>query len=310
MDLSIIVVNWNVKDYLERCLASLKAFRGRRPGLKMEILVIDNASTDNSVAMVKERFPQVQLIVNSTNRGLPAAYNQGINLSRGRYILLMNADTEVVEDALFVMADYLAHHPRVGMVGPQLLNSDGSVQSSRRRFPTLATAFIESTILQRYLYSLPLLKRYYCDDQLPQLVQDVDWLVGAFLAIRRETVKQVGGLDEGFFMYFEEVDWCHRIKDAGWQIVYLPTAKIVHHYGRSSDQDLLRRQIHFNASKCRYVRKYYGKKWERFLKVYLTATFLWQMLEEGTKLALRHKPRLRGERLRQLWKVIRTGIEG
>jgi hypothetical protein len=276
----------------------------------MEIIVVDNASTDNTIAMIRGEFAQVELIANERNRGFAAANNQGMQLAQGRYIMLLNPDTEMVGDAPITMMDYLTQHPEVGLMGPQLLNPDGTIQSSRRRFPTLATAFVESTVLQRYLSRSPILSRFYFKDRPDSLVQEVDWLVGACLLVRSEVIEQVGMLDERFFMYLEEVDWCYRIKKADWKIVYLPTAQVVHHYGQSSDQDIPHRHIYFNDSKCKFFEKYYGKVPGMILRWFIIATFLFQMVEEGMKLALRHKPSLRRHRLAILWQVIRSGLRG
>lgn len=308
MDLSTIIVSWNVEEQLRQCLQSIYA-QGRTP-VKAEVLVIDNASIDNTVSMITKGFPQVKLITNKENQGFAAANNQGICLAQGRYVMLLNPDTEIVGNALFEMMAYLDQHPEVGLVGPQLLNSDGTVQSSRRRFPTLATAFVESTILQRYLSRSSILANFYVKDKPDDITQEVDWLVGACLLVRSEVIKQVGMLDERFFMYLEEVDWCYRIKKAGWKIVYLPAAQVIHHYGQSADQNVPRRHIYFNDSKCKFYEKYYGVVIARMLRWFIIATFLFQMVEEGAKLALGHKRKLRRERLGVFWQVIRSGLRG
>lgn len=310
MGISVIIVSWNVGELLRRCLASIYTSRAATPTLELEVLVVDNASTDGTVAMVRSEFPEVRLVVNSTNLGFAAANNQGMRLAEGNYVMLLNPDTEVRGDAIGRMASYLDERPRVGMVGPKLLNSDGTIQSSRRRFPTLATAFVESTVLQRYVPKSPVLRRYYFLDRPDNSTQEVDWLVGACLMVRREVIQQVGMLDESFFMYSEELDWCYRIGKAGWSIVYLPQAEVVHHYGQSSEKDLPHRHIHFNMSKYRFFRKHYGVLCAELLRVFILGTYLFQMVEEGMKLALRHKPQLRRQRLALLWKVVRSGLRG
>ena len=308
MDLSIIIVNWNVEEYLRGCLSSLWAERQRKPGLEMEVLVIDNASRDNSRAMLKEEFRWVRLIPNEENRGFTAACNQGIASCQGRYILLLNPDTEVKENSLLTMVEYMGRHRDVAALGPKLLNHDSTVQSSRRRFPSLATALIESTPFQRWLPNLPLLRRFYCQDMSNDEVQDVDWLVGACLLLRREALDSVGPLDERFFMYSEELDWCYRAKAEGWRVVYIPSARVVHHYGRSSAQDLPRRHIYFNVSKWKFFAKHYGPIYGAIIRWYLLAMYLFQLLEEGSKLALGHKRSLRRERLALISKVLRSGL--
>jgi len=305
-DLSVIIVNWNVRDLLRRCLHSILA---SLPACQLEIIVVDNGSTDGSAEMVRTEFPQVHLIANPDNRGFTGANNQGLAVARGRYVLLLNPDTEVVGDALETMVAFADAHPDVGVVGPQLLNPDGTVQSSRRRFPTLATALLESTWLQPYA-PRRLLARYYVLDRPDDEVQDVDWVIGAALMARREAVEQVGPLDEGFFMYSEELDWCRRFRAAGWRVVYLPTARIIHHEGKSSEQVLPARHIHFQTSKIRYFRKYHGPAAAEALRWFLLGNYLWQIGVEGAKWLLGHKRPLRAERIAAYRQVARALCSG
>ncbi|MBM4467019.1 MAG: glycosyltransferase family 2 protein, partial [Chloroflexi bacterium] len=255
-DLSIVIVNWNVRDLLRICLHSI--FQLPLSNFQREVIVVDNASSDGSVAMIEEEFPQVQLIANSENVGFTVGNNQGIAASRGRYILLLNPDTEIVGDALATMVEYMDEHPQVGALGPQLLNPNGSIQSSRRRFPTMTTAFLESTILQQRFPDNAVLRRYYILDHPDDEIQEVDWVTGACLLARRKTVEEVGLLDEGFFMYSEELDWCRRAKERGWKVVYLPTARVIHHGAQSSEQVKSFQHIQFQRSKIRYFRKHHG----------------------------------------------------
>jgi GT2 family glycosyltransferase len=302
IDLSALIVNWNVRDLLRRCLQSVLTHSF--PG-SLEVIVVDNGSTDGSVEMVRTEFPQVHLIANPDNRGFTAANNQGLAVARGRYVLLLNPDTEVVDDALATMVAFVDTHPDVGVVGPQLLNPDGTVQSSRRRFPTLATALFESTWLQPYA-PRRLLTRYYVLDRSDDEVQDVDWVTGAALMARREAIEQVGPLDEEFFMYSEELDWCRRFRAAGWRVVYLPTARVIHHEGKSSEQVLPARHIHFQTSKVRYFRKYHGPVAAEVLRLVLLGNYLGQIGLEGAKWLLGHKQPLRAERIAAYRQVVRA----
>ncbi|OGO40724.1 MAG: hypothetical protein A2Z04_00930 [Chloroflexi bacterium RBG_16_57_9] len=204
------------------------------------------------------------------------------------------------------MVKYLDGHPEVGVIGPQLLNPDGSVQSSRRRFPTLATAFLESTILQQWIPQNPILTRYYALDRPDDAIQTVDWVVGACLMARREAVEQVGWLDEGFFMYSEELDWCRRIRLAGWQVVYLPVAQVIHHEGKSSEQVIPARHIRFQRSKLRYFQKHHGPAATSVLRAFLLATYGYQLVEEAAKWLVGHKRPLRRERVSVYWQVLRA----
>lgn len=301
-DLSILVVNWNVRDLLRRCLQSILA---NLPACQLEIIVVDNGSTDGSVEMVRTEFPQVHLIANPDNRGFPVANNQGLAVARGRYVLLLNPDTEVVGNALETMVAFADAHPDVGVVGPMLLNPDGTVQSSRRRFPTLLTAVFESTWLQPYA-PRRLLARYYVLDRPDDEVQDVDWVTGAALMARREAIEQVGPLDEGFFMYSEELDWCRRFREAGWRVVYLPTARVIHYGGKSSEQVLPARHIHFQRSKIRYFRKHHGAIAAGVLWAVIVGNYLWQIGVEGAKWLVGHKRSLRAERIAAYGQVVRA----
>lgn len=211
-DLSVVIVSWNVQRLLRHCLNSVVGSLELPTGenaVTAEIIVVDNGSTDGSADMVRTEFPQVTLIANPDNRGFTVGNNQGIRASNGRYLLLLNPDAEVVADALSTLIAFMDAHPEVGLVGPQLLYPNGQVQSSRRRFPTLTTLFFESTWLQS-LAPRASLHRFYFLDQPEDSVLDVDWIVGAAMLARRETVENVGDLDEGFFMYSEELDWCRR----------------------------------------------------------------------------------------------------
>ncbi|HRO23142.1 MAG TPA: glycosyltransferase family 2 protein, partial [Promineifilum sp.] len=197
--LSVIIVNWNVRDLLRECLQSIEA---GRDGLLLEIIVIDSASSDDSAAMIRSEFPSVHLIACTENVGFPRGNNIGLREARGDYLLLLNPDTVVLGDALKVLVSYLQANPDVGAVGPQLLNPDGSVQSSRRRFPTAATGFFESTWLEGLAPGV--LRRYYALDLPDDTTADVDWLTGACIMVPRSTWEAIGGMDEGYFMYSEE----------------------------------------------------------------------------------------------------------
>jgi GT2 family glycosyltransferase len=306
LDCSIIIVNWNVCALLRRCLASLPGAAGG--DLRYEVLVVDNASRDDSVAMVRAEFPAVRLLVNQVNRGFTGGNNQGITASRGRTLLLLNPDTEMAPGALRALLTTLDALPDVGMVGPRLRNPDGSVQSSRRRFPTVATALIESTPLQPYLPRHPLLQRYYMADQPDDVRQDVDWITGACMLVRRAVLQEVGGFDERYFLYSEELDLCRRVRAAGWRIVYEPAAEVVHYEGQSSGQDVPARHIRFNRSKVRYVVRWHGVRAAAVVRVWLLALYVWQGALEAGKWLLGHKRPLRAARLRLIAGVLRSGL--
>lgn len=302
-DLSIIIVSWNVRELLANCLRSVFG----QAGLALQVIVVDSASSDGSPERVAEQFPQVELVVCQENVGFPRGNNLGMERANGRFILLLNPDTVVHGDALAKMVSYLEESPTVGVVGPQLLNDDGSVQSSRRRFPTLWTALFESTWLQPYAPKA-VLDHYYARDVEDRETAVVQWLMGACLMIRQDVVAQVGGLDEAYFMYSEELDYCRRIHQAGWQVVYYPEAQVTHLSGKSSEQAVTQRHINFNRAKLRYFRKYHGRLAAGLLRLFLLVSYGWQLTLEAIKGAVGHKRPLRWQRVKAYWMVLRSGL--
>jgi len=307
LDLSIIIVSWNVREHLERCLGSIYA--GPIEGITLETWVVDNASRDGSIEMVREIFPQVKVIPNQVNLGFTRANNQAIGESQGRYILLLNPDAQVMAGALEAMVAHMETHPRLAALGPRLLNPDGSVQSSRRRFPTLATGFLESTPLQQWFPHSRTMRRYYLEDRSDDEEQRVDWVTGACIMLRRQALEEVGLLDENFFMYSEELDWCYRAKAVGWEVGYLPNAQVIHYGGRSSAQEVPARHIHFQQSKLTFFRKHHGRWQAELLRSFLMGSYALQLVAECVKWLLRHKPALRRQRVAAYWQVLRSGLK-
>ncbi len=302
--LSVIIVSWNVCDLLRECLRSLYT---TAVTLDLEVIVVDSASSDNSVAMVAREFPQVRLVACPENVGFAKGNNIGLALAHGRALFLLNPDTVVQAGALTHLLNYLDEHTAVGLVAPQLLNEDGSVQSSRRRFPTLTTGYWESTWLQPYAPA-SLLRHFYMEDVPNDKETAVDWVQGAAMLIRREVYDQVGGMDEAYFMYSEELDWCRRIKTAGWSIVYLPQAQVTHYQGKSSEQAATQRHINFNRAKLRYVQKYHGRVPAQALRLFLLLNYAAQLLIEATKGVVGHRRDLRWQRVRAYAEVLRSGL--
>lgn len=302
-DLSIIILNWNVQDLLRDCLRSL----AHSPALSVETIVVDSASTDGSVEMVAREFPGVHLIVSDENLGYSRGNNLGLAAGHGRHLLILNPDTAIVGDALEAMVSYAEAHPEVGLLGPQLLNAGGSAQPSRRRFPTLAMAFFESTWLQPFA-PRSMLDRYYVRDASDDAMAEVDWVTGACLLVRRAVFEQIGGFDEGFFMYSEELDYCRRARAAGWRVMYFPGAKVYHFEGKSSEQAIPERHIRFQRSKVRYFRKYHGPFVAETLRLFLLLNYSQQLLLEAAKGLVGHKRALRWQRLRAYWQVVKSGL--
>jgi len=306
-DISILIVSWNVRELLLGCLAALPEAVG--DDFSYEVIVVDNASKDGTVTAVRETFPDVRIIANADNRGFTGGNNQALAAARGRYLFLLNPDTKPLPGSIARLARYLENHPETGMVGPRLWYGDGSPQPSRRRFPTLATLFTESTIIQHYFPGLGLFARYTLADVPDDQEQEVDWLVGAALMARREVYEQIGGLDETFFMYSEELDWCKRAKDAGWRIAYEPAAEIIHYEGKSSEQAVARRDIAFFSSRVAYTRKHFGRAWAEALRWWLLATFVFQWLREGAKWLVGHKRALRAQRMTAYQQVLKSRLK-
>jgi GT2 family glycosyltransferase len=255
MDISIIIVGWNSKPYLEECLESLCV---SPPSRSMEIIVVDNASTDGSVDMVAAKFPHVKLIKSEENLGFARANNVAIQESHGRYVGLVNPDVKVLPGCLDALADYLDQNPRVGNVGPRVLNSDMTLQSSCRRFPTLWNNLCSATGLATALKN----NRIFSGEHMLFFPHDrtlaVDALVGCFWMLRSDALKDVGPLDESFFMYGEDVDWCKRCWRAGWKVVFFPGAKAIHHRGTSSATQPVWSAVAQQRSVLHYWSKYHG----------------------------------------------------
>jgi GT2 family glycosyltransferase len=254
MDLSVVIASFNARDYLRRCLTSLYA---HTRDIDFEVIVVDNASWDGSPDLVEAEFPQAALIRSPGNLGFAAACNRGIAEAQGEFVLLLNPDTEVAENALAPMVAYCREHPQVGILGPRLLNSDGSLQLSCRRFPGHLTGlFNRQSLLTRLFPRNRFSARYLMSDWSHNAIAEVDWLSGACMMLRRSMLHDIGGMDEGFFMYIEDVDLCYRAHQGSYQVVYFPTVAVTHHIGRSSDTLPNRSVIQWHRSMWRYYRKH------------------------------------------------------
>jgi hypothetical protein len=258
MQLSICILTYNQPDLLPRCVASCLT-EIEREGITSEIMVIDNASTDHNPQQVAKLSPLISVVRNQENLGFSKANNIGIRMSRGRYVLILNDDTEFCSGALGLLVRALDADPRVGAVGPKLLNPDGSLQSgsTHMRFPHLRGTVLALLRLDSVLEKLPAtrdLLTHSCDENTDS---DAEHLTAACLLARREALDAVGLFDEGFYFYFEDVDLCYRLKKAGWQLVYFPDAQVTH-YGSASFKKLLRSRQNAMclAGLIRYFRKH------------------------------------------------------
>jgi N-acetylglucosaminyl-diphospho-decaprenol L-rhamnosyltransferase len=304
LDISVIIVSWNVTALLRDCLTSLYA--SDLGGKTLEVIVVDSASSDGTPSMVKAEFPAVRLLEQTENVGYTRGNNIGLAAAAGEYLLLLNPDTTVYENALARMARYLDTHSDVGIVGPRTLNGDGTHQPARWRFPSRRLALMETAWLRPYAGRL--LADYEYAEVSAETTHDADWVQGSCLMARREVYDKIGGLDTGYVMFFEELDWCKRAADAGFKTVYLGSAQIVHYGGASTDQIGARKHIYYNESKLRYFRKVYGRGFALVLRIFLLAIYGWQMALEWTKGVLGSQRSLRRERVNTYWQVLRSGL--
>jgi len=233
MRLSMIIVSWNVRNELLDCLRSIQQ---NPPSHRYEVIVVDNASTDGTADAVQEEFPDVTLIVNTENRGFAAANNVGIRKSQGEYVLILNPDTIIPSHSLDVLVTFMDTNKEVGASGPRLLNFDGTTQQSIHRFPSFRGALHRHTAFKFLGVFKREYKKWIMKDVTYDHQMDVDQVMGAALMTRRSLLDSVGLMDERFFMYYEEVDLCYRVKEAGWRIVYVPESTITHLGGCSSRQ--------------------------------------------------------------------------
>lgn len=256
-DLSLIIVSRNVSGMLDRCLASAKAdplwLRGR-----MELIVVDNDSRDGSLSMLRQRHPEARVLENLANTGFAAAANRGIRASGGACPAVLNPDTVLLEGALSRLLEHSRKNPGTGIIGPKVLNPDGSLQPSRRRFPTYGNIiFARKSPLYRMLPDNPWSRRYLMADRDAGSVQGVEALAGVCLLLNRRMLEKTGLFDEGFFMYLEDIDLCYRARLAGWSVDYVPEARIYHCWGASSRQERAAMEQHHRRSMFRYFCKHH-----------------------------------------------------
>ncbi len=287
LDLTVSIVNYNTRDLLKDCLNS--AYENIK-GVKFEVILVDNNSTDDSVKMIKEEFPWVTLIENGGNVGFAKANNQALNRGKGRFFLLLNSDTVLLPNSVNKMVNFMDRHSKVGAVGCGLVFPDGTPQPYIGKFLNLPSALwtvflsffnVKALVrspkwkkwLARYFGSIVgktinLYLSYYLEDG--KTVQEVDRVSGACMLVRGETIKDVGLLDENFFMYAEDTDWCFRMRQRSWKIYVLPEVKVVHYVGQSPGETFTRTSPERYKSTCYFFKKYYGKKGLISLRILVT----------------------------------------
>jgi len=275
IDLSVVIVNYRVKDFLEQCLQALPEAAA---GLEYETIVVDNASGDDSLEYLAAKFPNVRFIANESNVGFAKANNIGLGIARGRLLAILNPDTLPDPGSLTTLVEYLRDRPKVGAVGPKLVNSSGEFdRTSKRGFPTPWTSFCRMSGLSAIFPRTRIFGGYDLLFLDPDLPAAVDSLQGACMLIRREVFETVGGLDEDFFMFGEDIDWCYRIKQAGWEVHYAPASRVIHFRGESTRRSDFDRDAAFYGAMRIFIRKHF------------TGRYPWpalQMLYAGVSLVL------------------------
>lgn len=270
--LSVVIVNFNTRDLLRACLNSVKNSEGL-PNL--ELFVVDNASSDGSTDMVAEEFPWVRLIESGTNGGYAYANNLALRRCSGEYWLLLNPDTVLPAKGLREMVNYMDAHPEAGVAGPKLVRQNGSLDlACRRSFPSPEVSLYRMLGLSKLFPKSQRFGRYNMTYLDPDQPTEVDSVVGAFMMVRAAAARQVGILDESFFMYGEDLDWAFRIKNAGWKVLYNPGVVILHYKGASSSRHSRKAIVEFYRAMDIFYKKHYAKN-TNFLLRFLIVTFIW-----------------------------------
>lgn len=262
-DLSIIILNYNTSDWLENALRSIERFNGK--DINVETIVVDNASSDDSVDMVKNKFPKVNLIQSSENGGFAKGNNLGIQEAQGRYVMLLNSDAEFTnETQLKNMIEFLDRHPEVGVLSPKLVLPDGAIDlASHRGEPTPWAAFTYFSKLEQAFPNSPLFGQYHQTWKNFDKIHEIDACSGAAMIVNKEAMEKVGLLDEQFFMYAEDLDWCRRFREAGYSVMYFPESTVLHHKYKSglkntSKDTVKKTSHHFFETMKQYYTKHYG----------------------------------------------------
>jgi N-acetylglucosaminyl-diphospho-decaprenol L-rhamnosyltransferase len=242
---TVLIVNWNTRALVTQCLRTVADNARQMESGQVHILVVDNGSSDASVEAVTHEFPDVEVIANEDNVGFAAANNQGLSASTSEFVLLLNSDTLLSEGVLAELTQFMQNHPRVGVVGCQLVNSDGTPQASVADFPSLLSAITGNDFRQH--------RRLFINDAL-----EVDAIVGACLMVRRRAIEQVGPMDDAFTFFAEEMDWCYRMRQHGWLVCWLPSARVIHLLGQSRKQRPWFAYMNLHRSRILFFRKHYG----------------------------------------------------
>jgi GT2 family glycosyltransferase len=275
---AVVIVNYNTREFLRACLATV------RLEAPCEVVVVDNASSDGSVEMVQADYPWAVVYANKTNLGYGAAANQAIARCTTKYVLLLNSDTLLPIGALQALSTYLDRHPRAAIVGPRLVNSDGSLQASCFPFPGTLSWFLDNDELSWLSRHIPVLRNRLLRTWPHTNARVVPWVKGAALVIRRRAFEEMGGFDESFFLYYEETDLCHRLSTAGWQIHFAPVTTIVHAGEASTVQRCTENTVQLVASSMKFCRQHYSRTWSAGLAMIMKITLLARLIRDTIRL--------------------------
>jgi GT2 family glycosyltransferase len=292
-DVSVVIVSWNTRDLLRECLRSVLA---ETRVVSCQVIVVDNASADGSAAMVAAEFPTARLVANRDNRGFAAANNQGMRHATGRYALFLNPDTRVLDGAIDKMVGFMDQEPEIAVGGCQVLVRQGVLQRTCFAFPSPLNLLLAFSHLDRLFPAIRFLRRPDFGDWARDTQRDVDVVTGMFMLVRRKAIEQVGGMDEDYFVYGEEADWCFRFRRHGWRCTFTPIARIVHHDGggKSTSQARLRMYVQLQKSLLIFHRKNLGMAAFVLARVVFCAAMtarsvwwlLWGLFEGGARARL------------------------
>ena len=315
VDLAILIISYNTRELLRNCLNSLYQ---KTEGIRFEVMVVDNSSSDNSAGIRKE-FPQVKLIENRENLGFARANNQAIKRSRARYFLLFNPDTSLKASSPHKMIKFMDNHPEVGIMGCKILNTDESIQPSNSSFPNLFTEFLRAFQVKKLIPGVgarerigekwsgmlgATLREYFRVYWDSERIREVDWVSGACLLIRRDAIEEVGLLDEDFFMYYEDADWCYRMRKKGWKTYYFPFFEVTHCIGESDSRFSSRTFIERQRSMYHYFKKHKGKKAVFLLRLFIFGGLALRWL--GLLVIYPFSGKKRGELRKRLYAYLRV----
>jgi len=252
MDISVAIVHYKTKELLAECL---KSIFDKTSAINFEIIVVDNKSQDGTIEMLKESFPQVKLICNYKNLGFSKAVNQAFKLSQGDYFFILNPDTEIVNNAIFELFNFMKVHPEVAVAGPRLIFPDGKVQMSCRRFMTLSVAILDVFPINAYFSGNIFLKRFNYGYWKHEYIRGVDWVTGAAFMTRRDLYQKINMFDERFFIYAEDMDYCLKARKAGYKVFFMPEAVVMHYHAKGGTQFTYSRKVDYYQSLYLYIKK-------------------------------------------------------